>query len=70
MNFVGMKMTERDFYKELNFSSFYDMGHGNDDDRISYCSLINVITELCDRIEQLENRLDKQEEYEQEQNAN
>jgi hypothetical protein len=32
--------------------------------------LFTLFTELCGRIEQLEQRLDKQEEYQQEQNEN
>ena len=63
MNFVGMKMTERDFSKELYYSNSYDMEDGNDIDTISYHSLINIITELCDRIEQLEQRLDKNDKW-------
>lgn len=70
MNFVGMKMTERDFSRELYYSHSYDRENGNDVDSICYHSLFGIITELCTRIEQLENRLDKQEEYEQEQNEN
>lgn len=63
-------MTERDFSKELYYSHSYDMENGNDVDSICYHSLFGIITELCTRIEQLENRIDKQEEYEQEQNEN
>lgn len=63
-------MTERCFYEELNFQYSYDRQPSNDEDSICYHSLINVIKELCGRIEQLEKRLDKQEEYEQEQNEN
>ena len=61
-------MTERNFKKELSHSVYYDMEDGNDTETICYPSLICIITELCDRIEQLEQRLDKQEEYQQEQN--
>jgi hypothetical protein len=63
-------MTERKFDKELCYSHYYDMENGNDIDTICYHSLINIITELCDRIEQLEKRLDTQEEYNQEKNEN
>ena len=52
-------MTKRDFYKELCFSNYIDMEDGNDTETICYPSLICVITELCDRIEQLEARLDE-----------
>ena len=61
-------MTERNFKKELSHSVYYDMNDGNDTETICYPSLISIITELCDRIEKLEQRLDKQEEYQQEQN--
>ena len=47
-------MTERNFKKELSHSIYYDMENGNDTETICYPSLIGVITELCDRIEQLE----------------
>ena len=63
-------MTERNFEKELSHSVYYDMNDGNDTETICYPSLICIITELCDRIEKLEQRLDKQEEYQQEQNEN
>ena len=47
-------MTKRNFYKELSHSVYYDMENGNDTETICYPSLICIITELCDRIEQLE----------------
>ena len=47
-------MTERNFKKEIFHSCYYDMENGNDIETIDYDSLIYVITELCDRIEQLE----------------
>ena len=47
-------MTERNFKKELSHSVYYDMEDGNDNETISYSSLIRIITELCDRIEKLE----------------
>ena len=47
-------MTERNFYKELSHSIYYDMENGNDTETICYPSLICIIAELCDRIEQLE----------------
>ena len=46
-------MTERNFKKELLYS-YYDMENGNDTETIDYDCLIAIITELCDRIEQLE----------------
>jgi hypothetical protein len=53
-------MTERNFAKELLYSRYTET--------IYYPSLISIITELCDRIEQLEKRLDQQDEYREEQN--
>ena len=47
-------MTERNFTQELSHSIYYDMENGNDTETICYLSLIDIITELCDRIEQLE----------------
>jgi hypothetical protein len=47
-------MTERNFEKELLYSRYIDMEDGNDTETICYPSLISIITELCDRIEQLE----------------
>ena len=47
-------MTERNFEKELSYSRYIDMEEGNDAETIDYPSLIHIITELCDRIEQLE----------------
>ena len=62
-------MTNRNFTFELAYSKFFDMDDGNDRETIDYHSLIHIISELCDRIEQLEQRLDKQDEYRQEQNG-
>ena len=53
--------TDRDFSKELCFSHYIDMENGNDMDTICYQSLFSLFTELVDRIEQLEKRLDQQE---------
>ena len=47
-------MTERNFKHELVHSCYYDMEDGHDSETIDYDCLIAVITELCDRIEQLE----------------
>jgi hypothetical protein len=52
-------MTSRNFEKELNHSFYYDMENGNDTETICYPSLICIITELCDRIEKLEARLNE-----------
>jgi hypothetical protein len=64
------QMTERNIGKELSHSVYYDMEDGNDTETIDYDCLIGLLTELCGRIEQLEQRLDKEEEYQQEQNEN
>ena len=63
-------MTERNFTHELCYSNYIDQEYGNDTETIDYRELILIITELCDRMEKLEQRLDKQEEYQQEQNEN
>jgi hypothetical protein len=49
-------MTERNFTKELLYSYYADMENGDDVESIDYRSLIHIITELCDRIEQLEKK--------------
>jgi hypothetical protein len=61
-------MTNRNFEKELSYSRYIDMEDGNDTETICYPSLICIITELCDRIEKLERKLEQQEEYAMEQN--
>jgi hypothetical protein len=61
-------MTERNFEKELYYHTYMDMENGNDIETICYPSLICIITELCDRIEKLERKLEQQEEYAMEQN--
>jgi hypothetical protein len=47
-------MTDRNFTHELCYSNYVDMENGNDSETIDYRELILIITELCDRIEQLE----------------
>ena len=61
-------MTERNFTKELLYSYYADMEGGDDIESIDYRSLIYIITELLRRIEKLERKLEKQEEYAAEQN--
>ena len=61
-------MTERNFTKELLYSYYNDMEGGDDVESIDYRSLIHIITELHNRIEKLERKLEKQEEYAMEQN--
>jgi len=47
-------MTDRNIKKELVHSCYYDMEYGHDSETIDYDCLIGLLTELCDRIEQLE----------------
>jgi hypothetical protein len=54
---MGVKMTERNFEQELVHDYYYDMENGHNNETISYDALIRIITELCDRIEKLEARL-------------
>jgi hypothetical protein len=61
-------MTERNLKKELQYSTYIDMENGNDTENIHYPALILILQDLVERMEQLEQRLDKQEEYQQEQN--
>jgi hypothetical protein len=63
-------MTERNLKKELSHSVYYDMEDGNDTETICYPSLISILQELLERVEKLEQRLDKEEDYHQEQNEN
>ena len=60
-------MTERNFKKELNHYAYNDPEYGEDIENIDYDSLIGIITELVDRIEQLEkdNQLLKSYAWEQ-----
>ena len=60
-------MTERNIARELGYSHNIDMEYGDDTDTIDYQSLFGLFGELIDRIESLEARLDKEEEYRQEQ---
>ena len=52
-------MGTRNFKRELSHSVYYDMEDGNDTETIDYDSLIYIITELCDRIEKLEDKVDE-----------
>ena len=61
-------MSSRNFEKELCYSRSMNMENGNDIETICHSSLICIITELCDRIEQLERKLEQQEDYAMEQN--
>ena len=47
-------MTERNFTKELLYSYYADMDDGGTTETIDYECLICILTELCDRIEELE----------------
>ena len=61
-------MTERNLKQELQYFTYTDMEGGNDTENISYPALILILQDLVERVEQLEQRLDKEEEYQQEQN--
>ena len=50
-------MTERNFTHELCYSNYVDMENVDDVESIDYRSLIHIITELMNRIEKLEARL-------------
>ena len=63
-----LKMKTRNISKEICHSYYRDMEDGNDTETICYPSLICILEEIIGRIEQLERRLDKEEEYRQEQN--
>ena len=54
--------TDRDFTKELLYSNDIDMNGGDDEESIDYRSLIHILTEIMNRIEKLEKRLDQQQE--------
>jgi hypothetical protein len=49
-----LMMTERNFEKELLYTNYIDMENGDDVESIDYRSLIHILTELMNRIEQLE----------------
>jgi len=52
-------MTDRNISKEINHSYYIDMENGNDTETICYPSLISILTELVDRIEKLEDKIDE-----------
>jgi hypothetical protein len=65
------QMTERrNLKKELQYFVYNDPEYGEDIENISYPALILILQDLVERMEKLEQRLDKQEEYQQEQNEN
>jgi hypothetical protein len=53
----NLTMTERNFTKELLYTYYADMENGDDVESIDYLSLIHIITELHNRIEKLEAKL-------------
>jgi hypothetical protein len=64
-------MTERrNLKKELQYFVYNDPEYGEDIENISYPALILILQDLVERMEKLEQRLDKEEEYQQEQNEN
>jgi hypothetical protein len=54
--------TDRNLTQELLYIYYEDRELGNDEETIDYRSLIHLLTELMNRIEKLEKRLDQQEE--------
>jgi hypothetical protein len=48
------KMSTRDLTKELSYWVYNDPEYGDDITNLDYPSLISLLTELVDRIEQLE----------------
>ena len=52
-------MTQRNFKKGLNHYVYNDPEYGEDIENIDYDCLISIITEMCDRIEKLEDKLDE-----------
>lgn len=61
-------MTKRHIETELCYYTYVDSKEHNDVEDIHYPSLFKLLTELVDRIESLERRLDKEVEYREEQN--
>ena len=47
-------MTSRNLQKELSYWVYNDPEYGDDITNLVYPSVIRLLTELCDRIEQLE----------------
>lgn len=52
-------MTNRNLEKELQYYIYNDPEYGEDLENISYPSLISILTELVDRIEKLEDKIDE-----------
>ena len=57
------EMTNRNIEKEISYDYYLDMKCGDDCETISYTSLIHILTELMDRVEKLEEGLNKEQEY-------
>ena len=47
-------MSKRNLHKELSYWMYNDPEYGDDITNLDYPALIGLLTELCDRIEQLE----------------
>ena len=47
----------RNLKKELGYFTYSDMENGNDEERIDYDCLIELLTEIIDRLETIENDL-------------
>jgi hypothetical protein len=60
-------MTDRNFKQELFYSQYIDMENGQDTETIDTLALIELLQEMCERIEQLEkdNQLLKSYAWEQ-----
>jgi hypothetical protein len=54
---IKRSMTQRNITNELSYYIYNDPEYGEDIEHICYPSLIRIITELCDRIEKLEEKL-------------
>jgi hypothetical protein len=54
---IKKSMAQRNITKELSYYIYNDREYGEDIEHICYPSLIRIITELCDRIEKLEENL-------------
>ena len=62
-------MSTRNLAKELCYWVCNDPEYGDDIKNLDYPALIGLLNELLTRIEKLEQRLDQQENYQQEQNG-
>jgi len=47
-------MTDKEMANQICYWKYFDMEDGNDTESIDYCCLINVLSDMVNRIEQLE----------------